>query len=218
MSLLSLSGVSKSVGGELVLRRVSLHLGPGDVLIVRGRSGVGKTTLAKIVSLQLIPDEGVVEFMGHDMIGLSDSARSALRLKYVGYVDQEFTLLQRLTIYDNVELPLALLKMPRNERRRLVAEALSHIGLEGMEQRYPSELSCGERQRVAIARAVVKKPRLLVADEPFSNLDDVTTSTITELFKRLSRELGTSILVTTTDLSTEYGVGVSKTLEHGELT
>lgn len=217
MIILSLRSVSKVVGGEDVLRDVSLTLGSGETLIVRGRSGVGKTTLAKIASLQLMPDDGMVEFMGSNVAGLNDSAKSTLRLKYIGYVDQEFTLLPRLTVHDNVELPLALLNVPRSERRRRVAEVLSYVGLEGLGRRYPSELSGGERQRVAIARAVVKTPKLLVADEPFSNLDDVTSSRILTLFRRLTHEFKMAILLTTTDLNTEYGVGVSRTLEGGKL-
>lgn len=217
MPLLELRGVSKTVGSELVLSKVSLSLDSGEIVVVRGRSGVGKTTLAKIVSLLLIPDEGVVEFMGSDVSKLSDSLRSLMRLKYVGYVDQEFTLLPSLTVYDNVELPLALLGVPRDLRRKLVSDALNSVGLRGVEERYPSELSGGEKQRVAIARAIIKKPKLLVADEPFSNLDDETVQKVKEVFKKLSRESGTAVLITTTDLSTDYGLGATKILANGKL-
>lgn len=215
MELLELRNVSKVVGNELVLVSVSLNLRSGDVLVVRGRSGVGKTTLAKIASLQLVPDEGSVKFMGVDSTNLNDDLRSFLRLKYIGYVDQEYALLPRLTVYENVELPLALLGVPRKERRDRVRYVLDQVGLGGLEDRYPTELSGGERQRVAIARALVKKPRLLVADEPFSNLDEITTSRIVSLLKNLLPE--TAILITTTDLSTDYGVGVSKFLVRGKL-
>jgi putative ABC transport system ATP-binding protein len=215
LELLELRNVSKVVGNELVLVSVSLNLRSGDVLVVRGRSGVGKTTLAKIASLQLVPDEGSVKFMGVDSTNLNDDLRSFLRLKYIGYVDQEYALLPRLTVYENVELPLALLGVPRKERRDRVRYVLDQVGLGGLEDRYPTELSGGERQRVAIARALVKKPRLLVADEPFSNLDEITTSRIVSLLKNLLPE--TAILITTTDLSTDYGVGVSKFLVRGKL-
>lgn len=215
MELLELRNVSKVVGNELVLVSVSLSLRSGDVLVVRGRSGVGKTTLAKIASLQLVPDEGSVKFMGVDSTNLNDDLRSLLRLKYIGYVDQEYALLPRLTVYENVELPLALLGVPKKERRDRVRYVLDQVGLGGLEDRYPTELSGGERQRVAIARALVKKPRLLVADEPFSNLDEITTFRIVSLLKNLLPE--TAILITTTDLSTDYGVGVSKFLVRGKL-
>ncbi|MGC8974840.1 MAG: ABC transporter ATP-binding protein [Thermoprotei archaeon] len=218
MSLLELREASKTVGSELVLNKISLSLGSGDVVVIRGRSGVGKTTLAKIASLLLMPDEGVVEFMGSDVSKLSDFSRSLMRLKYVGYVDQEFTLLPRLTVYNNVELPLALLGVPKDLRRGLVVDALNSVGLKSVEERYPNELSGGEKQRVAIARAIVKKPKLLVADEPFSNLDDEAIQTVKEVFRKLSRESGTAVLITTTDLSTDYGLGITKILANGKLT
>lgn len=216
-SLLELRNVSKVVGNELVLTSVSLDLRRGEVLVVRGRSGVGKTTLAKITSLQLTPDSGSVKFMSADLTDSSDTLKSLLRLKYVGYVDQEYALLPRLTVYENVELPLALLGISRKERSRRVSEVLSRVGLEGLENRYPVELSGGERQRVAIARALVKKPKLLVADEPFSNLDELTTSKIVDLFKTLVSETGAAILITTTDLNTDYGIGTSRFLVRGKL-
>jgi len=215
LELLELRNVSKVVGNEFVLVDVSLSLKSGDVLVVRGRSGVGKTTLAKIASLQLVPDEGSVRFMGIDLTNSKDDLRSLLRLKYIGYVDQEYVLLSKLTIYENVELPLALLGIPKKEREDRVRYVLDQVGLGGLENRYPTELSGGERQRVAIARALVKKPKLLVADEPFSNLDEITTSKIVSLLKTLLPE--TAILITTTDLSADYGIGISKFLVRGKL-
>ncbi|MEZ0290077.1 MAG: ATP-binding cassette domain-containing protein [Sulfolobales archaeon] len=205
--ILSLIEISKRVGSEVVLSRFSLTLESGDVVIVRGRSGVGKTTLAKIASLQMRPDEGVVRFIGRDIRGLRESLLSELRLRYVGYIDQEFRLLSRLTVYENIELPLALLRVPKNIRRRLIDEILERLEISRHRDKYPHELSGGERQRVAIARAVVKRPRLLVADEPFSNLDNVTISRVVDLFRELLREQGVAILLTTTDLISDYGFG-----------
>ncbi|MCS7099116.1 MAG: ATP-binding cassette domain-containing protein, partial [Sulfolobales archaeon] len=171
-TVLLLRNVSKTMNRELVLRGIDLELKTGEVVVVRGRSGVGKTTLAKIASLQLLPDGGSVMFLGVDVGRLREYERSSLRLRYVGYVDQEYTLLQELTVRENVELPLALLGAPKSERVRAAEELLRRLGLRNYGDRYPTELSGGERQRVAIARALVKKPRLLVADEPFSNLDE----------------------------------------------
>lgn len=156
-----------------------------------------------------------MRFMGIDLTNSKDDLRSLLRLKYIGYVDQEYVLLSKLTIYENVELPLALLGIPKKEREDRVRYVLDQVGLGGLENRYPTELSGGERQRVAIARALVKKPKLLVADEPFSNLDEITTSKIVSLLKTLLPE--TAILITTTDLSADYGIGVSKFLVRGKL-
>ncbi|MEM1961958.1 MAG: ABC transporter ATP-binding protein [Sulfolobales archaeon] len=216
-TVLALRSVCKVVGSEVVLRGVDLELKPGDVVIVRGRSGVGKTTLAKIASLLLLPDAGSVEFLGVEASRASDAMRSSLRLKYLGYVDQEFTLLPRLTVFENLELPLALLGVPKGERSERVREILSRLDLEDLKDRYPSELSGGERQRVAIARALIKKPRLVVADEPFSNLDDLSVSTVVELIREVVAEVGASVLITTTDLVSNYGIGVSKVLHQGRI-
>ena len=218
MSVLTLRGVRKAVGSEVVLDEVSLELKPGRALVIRGRSGVGKTTLARIASLQLLPDSGYVEFLGYDVTSLSESARSSLRLMYVGYVDQEFTLLPKLTVYSNVELPLLLIGVPKEERTRRVLHYLKLLGVSHLSSRYPQELSGGERQRVAIARALVKKPRLLVADEPFSNLDEVTTSTVLEVLREAMRDLGTAVLILTTDLYADYGIGEVRFLQRGKLT
>lgn len=216
-TVLALRSVCKVVGSEVVLRGVDLELKPGDVVIVRGRSGVGKTTLAKIASLLLLPDAGSVEFLGVEASRASDAMRSSLRLKYIGYVDQEFTLLPRLTVFENLELPLALLGVPKGERSERVREILSRLDLEDHKDRYPSELSGGERQRVAIARALIKKPRLVVADEPFSNLDDLSVSTVVELIREVVAEAGASVLITTTDLVSDYGIGVNRVLYQGRI-
>ncbi|MEM4831537.1 MAG: ABC transporter ATP-binding protein [Sulfolobales archaeon] len=216
-TVLALRRVCKVVGSEEVLRGVDLELKPGDIVIVRGRSGVGKTTLAKIASLLLLPDAGSVEFLGVEVSRASDAVRSSLRLRYIGYVDQEFTLLPRLTVFENLELPLALLGVPRGERSERVREILNRLNLEDHKDRYPSELSGGERQRVAIARALIKKPRLVVADEPFSNLDDLSVSTVVELIREVVAEAGASVLITTTDLVSDYGIGVNRVLYQGRI-
>jgi len=215
--ILRLSRISKSLGSEVVLSDVSIELGLGEVLVVKGRSGVGKTTLAKIASLQMLPDRGGVEFMGYSVAGLGEAFRSRLRLMYIGYIDQNYTLLSRLTVYENVELPLLLLGVSKNERRKMVLETLNMLEIENLIHRYPWEISGGERQRVAIARALVKKPKLLVADEPLSNLDDITTQNVLRIFRHFTEEFNTAILLTTTDLTASYGIGREAVLDRGVL-
>ncbi len=139
-------------------------------------------------------------------------ARSSLRLRYIGYVDQEFTLLPELTVYVNVELPLLLMGVPKKERLERVSLYLELLGLSRLSSRYPDELSGGKRQRVAIARALVKEHKLLVADEPFSNLDEATTSTVIDVLKHQISRLGMSALIVTTDLNANYGIGETVTL------
>ncbi len=215
MSVLELYGVSKSISGEVVLRRVDLVVPRGAVVAVRGRSGVGKTTLAKIASLILRPDSGRVVFLNRDVSRASDSKRAHLRLRYIGYVDQECALIEELSVRENIELSLRL--VGAESSRDAVGEVLEVLGLEGLENRRPRELSGGQRQRVAIARALVKRPVLLVADEPFAHLDDETARSIMNYIRSLVTSSGMSVLITTTDLYTPLSVDRDYILENGVL-
>lgn len=215
--VLELRDVSKVISGEVVLRSVNLQLASGVLVAVRGRSGVGKTTLAKISSLLLEPDSGQVVFMNLDTSRLSDVEKSSLRLRYIGYIDQECALIEELTVWENVELPLRLLGVERAIRERVLREIFEVLGLNGLEFRMPRELSGGQRQRVVIARALVKKPKLLVADEPFAHLDDEAMRVILEYIRKLARSLDMSVIITTTDLYTQIDVDVNYVLENGVL-
>lgn len=217
MCLLRLVGVSKFIGKELVLKDLELEVPESTTVLVRGKSGVGKSTLAKIAALLWKPDNGKVFFNGIDTRTLSEKERSKMRLKYIGYVDQEYTLMPELTVLENVELPLILLGFKKKKREELVNDLLEILGLKGFEYRYPDELSGGQKQRVAIARALVKMPRLLVADEPFSNLDNETTKNVLDYIRRLSKSNGLSALITTVDLYGEYQVDYEYVLENGKL-
>ncbi len=202
--MLVLEKVSKTLGNTKVLDGVTLSVESGEFVVVRGRSGVGKSTLARIAALILKPDSGRVLFNSVDVSGLSDSELSKLRLKYVGYVDQYFTLINSYTVYENVELPLRIMGLPAGERRKRVEDVLSLLGLNEFANSLPEELSGGQKQKVAIARAIVKKPALLVADEPTSNLDNYSEAMVISLFRRLAVEEGVAVLMTTTDLITRF--------------
>jgi ABC-type lipoprotein export system ATPase subunit len=215
VSVLELYGVSKSISGEVVLRRVDLVVPRGAVVAVRGRSGVGKTTLAKIASLILRPDSGRVVFLNRDVSKAGDSERAHLRLRYIGYVDQECALIEELSVRENIELSLRL--VGAESSRDAVREVLEVLGLKGLENRRPRELSGGQRQRVAIARALVKRPVLLVADEPFAHLDDETARSIMNYIRSLVTSSGMSVLITTTDLYTPLSVDRDYILENGVL-
>jgi len=215
--VLELHNVSKAISGEVVLKSVNLQVASGVLVAVRGRSGVGKTTLAKIASLILRPDSGYVVFLGLDTSKLGDVEKSSLRLKYVGYVDQECMLIEELTVWENVELPLKFLGVERATRERVLREVFEILGLRGLEFRRPRELSGGQRQRVVIARALVKRPRLLVADEPFAHLDDETVRVVMEYVRRLAREMDMSVIITTTDLYTYMDIDEDYILENGVL-
>jgi ABC-type lipoprotein export system ATPase subunit len=209
--------VRKTIGGDNVLRGVDLSLGPGRVVAVRGRSGVGKTTLAKVAALLLKPDSGLVYFNGLDTSKLSESELSSTRLKYIGYVDQDCSLIDELTVWENIELPLRLMNIERSNRAGIIGEVVEVLGLKGLESRRPRELSGGQRQRVVLARALVKKPILLVADEPFAHLDDETVRVVMGYIRQLVSVSGLAVLITTTDLYAGMDVDEDYYLVNGAL-
>lgn len=217
MNTLELQGVAKKINGERVLENIDLTIPRGVIVVVRGRSGVGKSTLAKIAALIIDPDSGRVVFNGRDVSGLSEHEKSALRLRYIGYVDQDCTLINELTVWENIELPLKLLGVEKNRRIEIVNSVVEALGLKGLEYRRPRELSGGQRQRVAIARALAKKPLLLVADEPLAHLDDETARIVLDYIRKVAGETGMSVLMTTTDLSTRLEVDRDYLLVNGVL-
>ncbi len=200
MAVLEISGVWKSYGLVEVLKGVELRVEEGEFVSVRGRSGVGKTTLLRIAGLLEVPDRGEVRLLGREVGALGDGERSELRLRYVGLVPQVFGLIPTLTVLENVELPMALAGVGRRERRERALELLGQLGVEGLARRFPRELSAGEMQRAVIARALANRPRLVLADEPTSNLDEESAALVVELLARLSREEGVAVLMTATDL------------------
>jgi len=217
LSVLELQGVRKTIGGDNVLRGVDLSLRPSRVVAVRGRSGVGKTTLAKVAALLLKPDSGLVYFNGLDTSKLSESELSSTRLKYIGYVDQDCSLIDELTVWENIELPLRLMNIERSNRAGIIGEVVEVLGLKGLESRRPRELSGGQRQRVVLARALVKKPILLVADEPFAHLDDETVRVVMGYIRQLASVSGLAVLITTTDLYAGMDVDEDYYLVNGVL-
>jgi putative ABC transport system ATP-binding protein len=198
--LIELIDVWKSYGVNQVLRSVNLNVEEGDFISIRGRSGVGKTTLLKLIGLLESPDSGEVKFLGRIANKLSDGEKSELRLNYIGFIFQFFNLIPSLTVLENVELPLALAGVGRCERRRRVMELLEYFGLAGLAGRFPDTLSGGERQRIAVIRALANNPKIILADEPVSSLDDENSELLMELLTRINRERKVTIILTTTDL------------------
>ncbi len=198
--MIELLNISKRYGATQVLRGVNLAVRQGEFISIRGKSGVGKTTLLKIVGLLETPDEGEVKLLGRTVNGLGDDGKSELRLHHIGFVFQFFNLIPTLTVLENIELPLALAGIGKHERRRRACELLEYFGLTGLAERFPETLSGGERQRIAIIRAIANSPKIILADEPASSLDDENSKLLMELLKKINRERKVTILMTTTDL------------------
>src|SRR5688500_13689273 len=185
-------------GPVTAVRDVTLDIHAGDHIAVRGPSGCGKSTLLHMLGCVDAPSSGMLRFEGQDVGGLSDRARSLLRLRQIGFVFQRFFLLPMLSAWENVELPLSEARVGRDERRQRTRELLEYVGLGPRADHRPSQLSGGEMQRVAIARALANRPRLLLADEPTGELDGATGEQIAALLDRVNAD-GTALVIVTHD-------------------
>ena len=176
--------------GDALIRAVdeiSMDVGRGEFLALLGASGSGKSTLLNLMAGLDRPTSGAIVALGRDLAGMSSEELATHRNRTIGIVFQSFQLLPRMTLQENVELPLRLAEMPRNERPARVREALERVGLSARTRHRPTELSGGEQQRAAIARALVNQPEILLADEPTGNLDSKTGEEIMTLLAGIHR-------------------------------
>jgi len=180
------------------LRGIDLKVEKGDFLAVLGPSGSGKSTLLNMIGALDKPTEGKVLIEGVDVSGLNDNRLADLRRR-VGFVFQFFNLISRFTAKENVELPMAITGLGKDERKRRAEELLENVGLKKRMDHKPAELSGGERQRVAIARALANTPSFLLMDEPTGNIDSETAKEIIDLVRRLNADRGVTIIVITHD-------------------
>ena len=205
ISLKDIKKTYKSMGDEVeVLKNISFDIFKGESVSVMGHSGSGKSTLLSILGALNPPTSGTIEIDGIDIYKLSQEMRADFRREYLGFVFQQFQLIPYLTAHENVMLPLTTTKRSNKEKREMAENVLLRVGLKDKMNRLPNQLSGGEQERVAIARAIVNSPPLILADEPTGSLDTKTGDEIMELFKELTNEGLTILMVTHNPDNTKY--------------
>jgi len=212
-SLIRLESVTKVFVTDEVethaLAGIQMDIKKGEYVSISGPSGCGKSTLLAILGLLDTPSDGIYVLNNRPVQGLKLAERARIRNREIGFIFQAFNLIGDLTVYENVELPLTYRGMPSAERKKRVHDALERVGMSHRIKHYPSQLSGGQQQLVGIARALVAKPALILADEPTGNLHSDQGREIMELFKKLNREDGVTIIqVTHSNENATYGTRV----------
>jgi putative ABC transport system ATP-binding protein len=192
-------------GKTYVLRRISIDIKQGDFVTIMGPSGAGKSTLLAILGMLDSSWQGEYYFLSEAVHKMKPKDRVELNKRYIGFVFQQYHLLDNLTIYENLDIPLSYRNIKRSERQSIVADTLDRFQIVGKKDLYPSQLSGGQQQLVAVARAVIASPRLILADEPTGNLHSSQGKEIMELFKKLNEEGTTIVQVTHSELNASYG-------------
>ena len=207
--MIKLRNIEKSVktkaGALYILRQINLDIGEGEFITIMGPSGAGKSTLLAILGLYDSAWDG--EYFLHDQAvhQLAPKERAALNKRHVGFVFQQFHLLEDLTVAENLDIPLSYRDIKRSERQGLVADTLDRFGIVAKKDLFPNQLSGGQQQLVAVARAIIAKPTLLLADEPTGNLHSDQGREIMQLFKKLNDEGTTIVQVTHSETNAAYG-------------
>jgi putative ABC transport system ATP-binding protein len=197
----------------VALDNISFEVKEGEFVAVMGPSGCGKSTLLNILGLLDDPDGGSFLLDGTEVAGFSESQRSKLRKHNIGFVFQSFNLIDELTVFENVELPLIYLGVKESERKKRVEAVLDKMQIMHRQQHFPQQLSGGQQQRVAVARAVVNNPKLILADEPTGNLDSSNGNEVMELLTNLNEQGTTIIMVTHSEHDARYSHRVIRMLD-----
>lgn len=192
-------------GKTYVLRRISVDIKQGDFVTIMGPSGAGKSTLLAILGMLDSSWQGEYYFMSEAVHKMKPKDRVELNKRYIGFVFQQYHLLDSLTVYENLDIPLSYRNIKRSERQSIVADTLDRFQIVGKKDLYPNQLSGGQQQLVAVARAVIANPRLILADEPTGNLHSSQGKEIMELFKKLNEEGATIVQVTHSEANAAYG-------------
>ena len=178
------------------LHDVTLEIKEGEFVAIMGPSGCGKSTLLNILGLLDNPSNGTYQLNGTDVSKFSEAERTNLRKGVIGFVFQSFNLIDELNVYENIELPLLYMGVPKEERKKRVEEAMKRMDISHRVKHFPQQLSGGQQQRVAIARAVVANPKIILADEPTGNLDSKNGKEVMDLLTQLNKEGTTVVMVT----------------------
>lgn len=197
IKLTNLSRVFRTQDVETTaLNSINLHVNEGEFLAIMGPSGCGKSTLLSILGMLDSPSAGSFEFLGEDIAGFGEKQLATLRKASIGFVFQSFNLIDELTVFENVELPLQYQNISKSERKQRVEEILKRVAIDHRADHLPQQLSGGQQQRVAVARALVINPKLILADEPTGNLDSKNGDEVMTMLRELNRE-GTTVIVVT---------------------
>ena len=197
-----------------VLRDLSMTVNEGEFISIMGPSGSGKSTLLNLIGMLDDPSEGEYYFFGDQVHNLKEKQRSTLYKKYIGFVFQAYHLIDELTVYENIETPLIYQDVKGSERKAMVADMLDRFQIVGKKDLFPAQLSGGQQQLVGIARALIAKPKLLLADEPTGNLNSKQGEEIMDLFRKLNKEDGVTIIqVTHSEKNAEYGTRIVDLLD-----
>ncbi len=197
--------IKQGAGQIFLLRRIDLDIAPGEFVTVMGPSGAGKTTLLSILGLLDAGWTGEYELFGEPVHELSPKQRAELAKRTVGFVFQQYHLLDSLTVAENLEVPLSYRDMRAKDRQAVVADTLDRFGIVAKKDLYPGQLSGGQQQLVGVARAVIASPKLLLADEPTGNLHSQQGEEIMKLFRELNRQGTTIVQVTHSEANAAYG-------------
>jgi putative ABC transport system ATP-binding protein len=197
-----------------VLNRVDLDVDQGEFVSIMGPSGSGKSTLLNIIGMLDQPSEGYQYFLNEPVHQLKEKQRAALYKQNIGFVFQAYHLIDELTVYENIETPLLYQDVKSAERKALVADVLDRFNIVGKKDLFPAQLSGGQQQLVGIARALISKPKLILADEPTGNLNSKQGEEIMELFKKLNKEDGVTVIqVTHSEKNAQYGSRIINLLD-----
>ena len=195
------------------LNGINMHVKAGEFVSIMGPSGCGKSTLLNVMGLLDKPESGSYKFLETELLTMNDKERSNFRKRNMGFVFQNFNLIDELTVFENIELPLIYNKVAAPERKRLVNEMIERMNIVNRSGHFPQQLSGGQQQRVAVARALVTKPKLVLADEPTGNLDSSNGNDVMQLLTDLNEKGTTVVMVTHSEHDARYSHRIIRMLD-----